>query len=440
MLLPLIAQPVLGIAAALGVVALLVAARSPAYPVALAGLPAIVIAMHGSNPLPRGAVAVGLFAWTAIAVAFAMARDETTLPGTTWFSAPVVLALALGGLMLARLGSSPDSGYGASKLELYFAENVALLVAGIAIARRRDDFDLLVVLTLVITALAGVVLAFALAGGTAQTGVGGRYGLSPEENPIQLGRDAALGVVTAAYLLLSSRLARNRLLALAALPVTAIALTASGSRGPVLGLFLGLLVLVAMVARDRSSRRRLVLLGVGIFVAGVAVVQLVPSQNVGRALVFLQGGGSGLSSNGRVQLWSHAWDAAVAHPFFGLGTGGFASLNLGELFPHNLLLEVAAELGVAGLLLVAGLLFVSIGGLVRTWRAAVGPDRLRVSFAGALFALALTNALVSGDIDTNSTLWLAIGLIAGLAGRAEERERAPAPSAELAAAGAPRGR
>ena len=151
--------------------------------------------------------------------------------------------------------------------------------------------------------------------------------------------------------------------------------------------------------------------------AGLATVsrpaQLVPGQSIQRSLSFLTGAGSGLSSNGRTHSWSLAWNAFLAHPAFGIGTGSFFSISGINRYPHNLLLEVAAELGLVGLVLVVGF-------LASTWlamsRARTLQDRgdLQVAVVIALFAAALVNAMFSGDIQTNSSVWLAAGLGLGL--------------------------
>ncbi|MDQ2982481.1 MAG: O-antigen ligase family protein [Actinomycetota bacterium] len=411
---PLMARPVLGIAAAVAVVAVLLASQSPAYPVALAGIPTIAIALYGSNPLPKGVIAVGLFAWTLIAIAFVVTADPDLLPTRVLLAPVVTLAIALGALMLARLATSPDTSYGTSKLTLYVIQNVTLLVAGIVIGRRRSDFDLWVVAALVVAALSGLVLAYTLARGTAQADVGGRYGLSSAENPIQLGREAATGVILAAFVLLTAKNVSLRIMGLTTMPVVAVALIASGSRGPALGLLIGLLILVWTTGRDRAARRRLLLLAIGAVAAALFVVQLVPGQNIGRAFAFLQGNGSGLSSTGRATYWSHAYESFANHPITGLGTGGFTSVGAGEVYPHDLLLEVASELGLPGLVLVVGLLVAGIARIRRAWALGIGNDRRRVSLVATLFAAALTNALVSGDLPTNATLWLMLGLALGL--------------------------
>jgi O-antigen ligase len=55
----------------------------------------------------------------------------------------------------------------------------------------------------------------------------------------------------------------------------------------------------------------------------------------------------------RIKIYSAAWQLFKNKPFFGLGTGGFP----GGGYPHNIILEIAAENGLLGLLIFFGFLF-----------------------------------------------------------------------------------
>ncbi len=70
-----------------------------------------------------------------------------------------------------------------------------------------------------------------------------------------------------------------------------------------------------------------------------------------------------LSGNGRVDLWRVAWDTASEHPVAGAGAGSYERFWLEErpyaapvIDAHSLYLEMPAELGPAGLVLVAAML------------------------------------------------------------------------------------
>ena len=266
--------------------------------------------------------------------------------------------------------------------------------------------------------------------GEAQT-LGGRFSLYEAQSPIGLGREAATGLLVAAYMLLSKHAISFRLLALAGAPVIAVAFVASGSRGPVLGLVVGLVALLGLTFREAGTRSRVLLVAVGGIVAAVLVTQLVTGQDITRSFSVLFGSGHGLSSNGRFTLWSQAWDAFVAHPFLGIGTGGFGQIDPVELYPHNLVLEAASELGVIGAVLVVGIVVAGGARMFRGWRhAGHSVDRTQIALAASLFAAALMNALISSDFAGNNELWLTIGLGIGITihARADETVAEPLPA------------
>jgi hypothetical protein len=199
-----------------------------------------------------------------------------------------------------------------------------------------------------------------------------------------------------------------------------VTFVASGSRGPVLGLVVGLVVFSALTLREPGARRRLVLLAGGAVVAALLVPQFVPGQNLGRTFGVLigdTGAGKGDLSNGRFALWGEAWHAFTAHPLLGIGTGGFAGNEPLALYPHNMLLEFASELGIVGVLLVLGIVGYTGLTLVRLSRRGPVEDRFQLAFVAASFVAAVVNASFSGDVNFNSAVWLTSGLAIGLARR-----------------------
>ena len=118
-----------------------------------------------------------------------------------------------------------------------------------------------------------------------------------------------------------------------------------------------------------------------------------------------------VGNNGRVDQWEVALRAYRSQPLRGQGAGTYA-LEWDRHRPmpaqvedgHSLYLEVLAELGIAGLLLVAGAVLLVLGGLLARTR---GPDR---GAAGALFAAALAwgaHAGIDWDWEMPAvTLWV----------------------------------
>jgi hypothetical protein len=399
------------------VLAVLCAWYTPALPVALSGLPTVLFALLGPNPLPAGGVSAVVAGWTALGLGLVLMRARDAPPPRVILSAPVLLTAGLALLMLARLPSESLGSYGGTKFQLFLVGNLVFVTAGVFIGWRRPDLNLLLYVTLAVSALGAAVLVVKFGTGGAQQVLPGRYSISPEDDPIGLGRGAAEGLLIAIYLMLSRRSATARLWAVAVLPALAIAVVASGSRGPVVGLAIGLAVLLALTATNQRARRRLLVVAAAALVAVIAVVQTVPTSTLSRSLEVIVASGSDLSTNGRSELWAVAWQTFIDNPLTGVGTGGFADLQPVELYPHNFLLEGAVELGIAGLLALIGLVAWTGARIARAWYASRDEDRLVAAVIAALFAMAVVNALFSSALPNNKEAWLWAGVAAGLAAR-----------------------
>jgi O-antigen ligase len=167
-----------------------------------------------------------------------------------------------------------------------------------------------------------------------------------------------------------------------------------------------LLASVAGRAMAKPKRRTLVVLGIALILfSTVAVV-------VGKGTRLLS-----IASTGRFDRWTQAVDVAWHHPL-GVGLGNLyrhvevtgSAVNQGiRQYPHNILLEAAAEGGWIALVALLYVLFVS-GRLL--WRdASDGVGRAAI----ALFAFAISNAMLSSDLVGNRLVWVSIGMALALA-------------------------
>ncbi len=428
LLAPALTQPLIAIGLVGGLVAVWLAWKSVAYPLALAGIPGLVSAIAGSNPLPKGGATFLVAAWIGLAVLFATLRGHQEIPLRGLMTVPVALSVVLLGLMLLRLGPSPGQAYGSTKIQLFVADNLVFLVGAVFVGADRRSVRLFLILTLAIVAAGAFLLLGRLLGGAAQQQYAGRFTISAQEGAINLGRASATGALISIYVILASTSARLRLAALVVLPVVVVSLVAAGSRGPTLAFAVGLVVLLGLTAASGRARRQLLIVMGAIVAAVVVVPVVVPGSAIGRSLSTIIGSASGLSSNGRSHLWAEAYAAIGLHPFIGLGTGGFAAVDP-QQYPHNLLLEMGAELGIIGAVAVAVTVGVMGQRLAVLWRRALGTERLEVTVLIALFVTALVNSMFSGAVQDNYDVWLwggiGLGLYArGQAGPARVRRRA----------------
>jgi O-antigen ligase len=412
---PLLTKPTVALALLLALVALALAWRSIAYPIGLVGLPTVIDAFAGSNPLPKGATTFLLAAWIGVSVAALLLRGEGAVGMRGLLSLPVAMAFALLALMMLRLGASGDQSYGTEKIELYFADCLVLLVGAVFLGANRRAFRFSLLLTLAVAAAESVYLIGEILSGASETFVG-RFAVSAQEGPILLGRDGGTGVLIAMFVVLAWPRGWIRTSAIVALPLCLISLIAAGSRGPVVACVVGLVVLLSLVGADRQVRRRLAALIGALVGAAIVVPFVVPGSAVGRSLSTILGGAGGLSSDGRSTLWASAYTSLSHHVLLGIGTGGFGSLNLGYPYPHNILLEVGLELGALGLLALVAMIGSIAVRLARLWRETRLGERLEASLLIALLASAVVNAFFSGALPDNKDIWrwggVAIGMYA----------------------------
>lgn len=227
---PALTRPTIAIAIAIAAVAGWLAWRSVAYPLALAGIPTIITAIVGYDPLPKGGVTFILAAWIGLAVVFTFMRGERRLPGHLLVSAPVALSLLLLGLMILRLSPSPGEEYGSMKTQLFVADNLVFFMGALFVGSRRSDLRLFLLLVLAVTAGGALLLLFELVSGSARAVVGERFSLGAQEYPIYLARSSADGLMIATYTILTASSVKARLWAITVFPVLVIAMIAAGSK------------------------------------------------------------------------------------------------------------------------------------------------------------------------------------------------------------------
>ena len=229
------------------------------------------------------------------------------------------------------------------------------LLAGIFVGWSAERLRTLLLATLAVSAAGAVVLVLYVAGGGHNPILPVALTFSDGDHSISMGRQMAAGLLVALAIVLGGGDRSARLVAAGSMPLLVTALIASGARGPVVALLAGAAALMLLGIQERAARRRLVVIALAVATAGAMVQVVVPQTSVVRSFSFASTDVEGTSS-GRTEMWAQALRAFREHPELGIGTGGFAEVNPPMIYPHNLLLEVGAELGIAGVLLVLGLL------------------------------------------------------------------------------------
>jgi len=250
-------------------------------------------------------------------------------------------------------------------------------------------------------------------------------------NYISIGNVLGLGSLVAfSYFLFFARNALQRALAILALLALLSVFLRLGARGPLVATSISLLMCLLLQIRIGRSRARpsrrwksgqlyavlALALTLGSVAGYMSYTGNVP-RTIQRLKLLFDGGRGytfGRSAGIRVEYYYSAYLIWFDHPAYGGGIGSYP-IKLGKAdartYPHNLILEIMAELGTIGLLLFLAMLisaFRNLGG----W-STIQNDPLRV-IALMFVVSSMAGTMFSGDLVDNRSVFAAIGFL-GLA-------------------------
>jgi O-antigen ligase len=265
---------------------------------------------------------------------------------------------------------------------------IAITVSTRWLDRRLLEGDLRFFFWLVsATAVAGFVLWLADSSGA--MGFFGRYqGAFP--NPNYAAITAALAVPLGAWIFVTDRRRWMRLGVVIAVVLLLATLVATGSRGPLGAMFVGLVC----AAWFSPYRRKAIYFAAGFVVVAGAVLALFSSFFFGRG-GFLDRTANGSDfTSGRLEIWLNLIDYWRLRPILGSGYRTVELLPNSDGFTaHNIYLSVLVELGVIGLLALVALFAIL---LVSGLRTTLPTDRMLFGVAATILLCELTEASLFG--------------------------------------------
>lgn len=234
-----------------------------------------------------------------------------------------------------------------------------------------------------------------------------------------VGRVVGFGFLISLYLtVFELRSETNRIIGGLATTVFGIVLIASGGRGPLVAAILSAVVLVAIAVIARSDLSRGAILCSGFVAGGVTSFVGVGLATLGvmpktiKRLYKLVTGQRTASFGTRLEYYEEAIYQWSSSPMIGVGLGGWPlEYGLGDArgYPHNIVLELASELGLIGLLLFALPITYVLYNLRPVPKRLLNPLPALMT---TLFVYMLINASVTGDITDNRYLFAIVGLFA----------------------------
>ncbi len=181
----------------------------------------------------------------------------------------------------------------------------------------------------------------------------------------------------------------------------------SGFRAGTIGLILfSLLILISNV----TDKNRLFLINTILFLL-ISFIFLMPVKLSERysSLInsFIVDDYIDISLNSRFIMWEIGLKMFLQNPLFGVGLGGFNQQIVNDAvgipinYPHNIIIESAAELGIIGLILIGFILYI-------IFKNSLEINKIFIWY----FLFALLLSLSSKDLTTNTMLFCGIGLVA----------------------------
>jgi O-antigen ligase len=315
---------------------------------------------------------------------------------------------------------TPAPLIGGEKVLKLVAFDVPIFLTPLILVRTARDVRQLVLLSILGSLFLAGRTVFRVMHPTAETLLG-------EQDPTEIGEGLLMG---AAVLMAFHYPFKERSVFRAALIGCMVALTcgtvASLSRSAILSVLLVTTASLVFLRRYPTALSRgAVLTAIGAVVVTVSLASLwlwqQPATHSKFALkaselsVALRGYPPSGTAGQRYSFSESAWQAFLAKPLIGWGAGGWSTLwhyTDGRIlkYPHNFVLEVAAEQGLAGLAPLAVLLLFMLGACRKILR---GPGR-RFVFIVPVVALTFLGNAVTGQVEARD-MWFWYGTLLALA-------------------------
>ncbi|MGN6798069.1 MAG: O-antigen ligase family protein [Gaiellaceae bacterium] len=253
------------------------------------------------------------------------------------------------------------------------------------------------------------------------------------------------GIILSLFLALTLESVRARLLAGLCGLIATVGLFLTQSRGGVIALAVA--AIGAIVIAGPLRRQIVVVLLVIAAFASMYLFLVAPPQSLSRITSFTAAGGSG---TGRTDLWAVAAKTFESHPFVGVGADNFTvveqryAVDFNRNLPradlvvqaheqvHNTYLQVASELGAAGVVLFLATIGIAFRACRRAIRETRRVDVSAISRALFVGCLGMLVAFVFLTAQYQKQLWLVIALLLAAGGTAAaEHDLLPVSSERL---------
>ncbi len=380
----------------------------------------------GLNVLDPTFICLGLLAaCIALNVVVSFSKHEHGLRTLArYWKGIVSFSLVLGAVSVSYLYTASPA-YGFEKLSKFVVISGILFFAPLLLVRSESDLSDFTFSMQVLAAVLSIRLLFGVTTPPVTSS------LTPDRDVTQIGSGQMIGM-SLLWTLFCSRKPYPRFSMLLLAPLFCAALIGSVARGPLLS-FIFVFTVCMFSRRLKScvmSGKLWIPLVMFVLLAVGSSIYLLQQNSSSQAKLQTKvselaeiGSGSltpSYTAGRRLMLYRWAWGMFEQKPIMGWGVGGWSYYAFDmdfPAYPHNIVLEFAAEQGLIGFSLFVLLVTYMVISLRRMWRT--NPE---FSFAAPVFGFSIAVAMFSGDINVNRPLWLWCGMITALSGIAVSRQ------------------
>lgn len=234
------------------------------------------------------------------------------------------------------------------------------------------------------------------------------------DNPIQFGISYALLLIITIFKISEKR--KFKYLSALIIVPSIYLMIRSGARGPVISFTVTMLIYFMWLGNLSRRLKKYILIGLGVLIIGS--FSLIPSATINFYHALLEPDVSptqDITANSieeRIYLMNLAVQEFISHPLLGVGTGNSSG---GVGYPHNSIIEVAAELGIIGLsifMLLHALVIKSAYHTIR--RSKDGQVVWLMSASFAIYIFAIIESLFSGYMGGDMLLYSSVSLVSAI--------------------------
>ena len=315
-------------------------------------------------------------------------KSDFHLPPFRQYLLPLIL-LTIAGIVSTAL----NSGYAESVQDIYNQRVIMLIILMVLIANHLYNDNSLITKVLNVYLISIITMYFLVLLGAGTEFINGRLKLFGE-NPNSIGVKVVIAFLIVVARLINSRFQLNKaLLNIFCCVATLDLIILTGSRGALISVFLGLMVLVWYMKINVWRKIALGVAGGGFSLLLLNYIMSVNAAFSERILNTIERG-----DTGREELWNAAWSIIENNLIMGVGLSG----ALPEMFrytgrlmyPHNVFLYVLMTTGVVGLLFYLMFIFRLARNLYRTFKI-TGQVVFLVMLAVVIFNMAKSGGAIN---------------------------------------------